>query len=108
MNLLTNLLWALAPLSDSFDMFIALAFCYLPPFIFFYLGWRASRSGSMVKQQKPGFPPGYYEWVKSDVNVPILKTGFFQFGLVWVLLGSFFFWVMLWPDHHDVWFILDK
>lgn len=108
MNLLTNLLWTLAPLSDSFDMFIALAFCYLPPFIFFYLGWRASRSGSMVKVQKPGAPKGVTEWVKSDVNVPILKTGFFQFGLVWVLLGSIFFWAFLWPDHHDVWFILDK
>lgn len=102
-----SLLIKLAPLAYCYDMFIAIAFCYLPAFIFMYFGWRASRSGSMVKKQKPNSPIGIYEWVKSDINVPILKTGFFQFGLVWILLGSIFFWGMLWPDHHDVWFILD-
>jgi hypothetical protein len=85
-------------------MFIALAFCYLPPFIFFYFGWKASKSGSMVKQQKPGVP-NIYEWVKSDQNVPFVKTAQFIFGLLWVLLGTIFFWALLWPDHHDVWFI---
>ena len=107
MELLT-LLWKLAPFADNYDMWIAIGFCYLPSLIWFYLGWRSSRSGSMVKVQKPGAPKGVIEWVKSDENVPILKTGFFQFGLVWILLGSIFFWAALWPDHHDIWFILDK
>ena len=98
-------LLSLAPLAESFDMFIALAFCYLPPFLFFYFGWKASKSGSIVKKQREGRPPGYYEWVKSDVNVPFVKTAQFLFGLVWILLGTIFFWAFLWPDHHDVWFI---
>lgn len=102
-----SLLLKLAPFADNYDMYIAIAFCYLPAFIFFYLGWRASRSGSIVKVQKPGAAIGVTEWVKSDENVPILKTGMFQFGLVWVLLGSIFFWAILWPDYYDVWFILD-
>lgn len=103
-----ELLAKLAPLAESFDMFIALAFCYLPPFIFFYFGWKASRSGSLIKKQKPGAPRGIMEWVKSEENIPIYKTGFFQFGLVWILLASIFFWAFMWPDHQDVWFIMDK
>lgn len=97
-------LLSLAPLAESFDMFIALAFCYLPPFIWLYFGWRASRSGSMVKRQRPGMPPGYYEWVPSDKNVPLTQTAQFKIALLWVVLGSIFFWALLWPDHHDVWF----
>ena len=58
----------------------------------------------MVKQQKPGLP-NVYEWVKSDQNVPFVKTAQFIFGLLWILLGTIFFWALLWPDHHDVWFI---
>ena len=96
---------SLAPLSESFDMFIALAFCYLPPFIFFYFGYRASKSGSIEKQQRDNFGPGYYEWKDSDVNVPFFRTGQFYFGLVWIVLGTIFFWALLWPDHSDVWFV---
>ena len=95
----------LAPLSQSFDMFIALAFCYLPPFVFFYFGWRASKSGSIQKEQRPGFGPGYYEWKDSDVNISFWKTGQFYFGLTWLFLGTIFFWALLWPDHSDVWFV---
>lgn len=102
-----NLLMRLAPLSDCYDMFIALSFCYLPAFIFIYYGWKASKSGSLFKKQKDNAPIGVYEWVKSDVNIPIYKTGFFQFGLIWILLGSIFFWAMLWPSYYDVWFILE-
>lgn len=97
-------MYKLAPFADNFDMWIALAFCYLPSLIFFYLGWRASKSGSMIKVKEQN--SNNIKWVASNENVPILKTGFFQFGLVWVLLGSIFFWVALWPDHHDVWFII--
>lgn len=102
-----ELLMKLAPLSDCYDMFVALAFCYLPAFIFMYFGWRASRSGSMVKKQKEGAPKGVTEWVKSDINVPLIKTGFFQFALVWIFLGSIFFWAILWPEHYDIWFIIE-
>lgn len=95
----------LAPLADSFDMFVALAFCYLPPIVIFYFGYRASKSGSKVKKQREGFGPGYYEWVDSDVNIAFVKTAQFAFGMIWLILGSIFFWGFLWPDHHDVWFI---
>lgn len=95
----------LAPLSQSFDMFIALAFCYLPPFIFFYFGYKASKSGSIEKKQREGFGSGYYEWKDSDTNVSFFNTGQFYFGLTWIFLGSIMFWALLWPDHSDVWFV---
>ena len=101
-----ELLWKLAPFADNYDMWIALAFCYLPIIPCMILGYLASKSGSLVKQGTGGF--GYYKWVKSDKNVPFVKTGWFQFGIVWLVLGSIFFWALLWPDYHDVWFILDK
>jgi hypothetical protein len=96
---------SLAPFSESFDMFIALAFCYVPPFIWFYFGYKASKSGSLVKKQKPGFPTGYYEYVESDENVSFWKTGQFYIGILWLFLGTLFFWAFLWPDHSDVWFV---
>ena len=95
----------IAPLSESFDMFIALAFCYLPPFIWFYFGYKASKSGSLYKKQRENMPPGSYEWAESDENVSFWKTAQFYFGLTWIFLGSLFFWAFLWPDHHDVWFV---
>jgi hypothetical protein len=98
-------LLTLAPISESYDMFIALAFCYLPPFIWFYFGWRASKSGSYVKKQRDGYPNGHYVWVKSNENVSFVKTGQFAIGLLWLFLGSIFFWGLLWSDHQDVWFI---
>jgi len=98
-------LLTLAPISESYDMFIALAFCYLPPFIWFYFGWRASKSGSYVKKQRDGYPTGHYVWVKSNENVSFVKTGQFAIGLLWLVLGSIFFWGLLWSDHQDVWFI---
>jgi hypothetical protein len=95
----------LAPLSESLDMFIALGFCYLPVLVWFYFGWRASKSGSYVKKQREGFPFGHYEWVKSDENVPFTKTAQFKIGMLWLFFGSLFFWALLWPDHSDVWFV---
>ncbi len=94
----------LAPFSESYDMFIAIAVCYLPPVIWFYFGYRAAKSGSIQKRQREGMPPGYYEWVKSDVNVSFWNTGQFYIGILWLFLGTLFFWAFLWPDHHDVWF----
>lgn len=99
------MLLTLAPLADSFDMFIAIAFCFIPPFIWFYFGYKASKSGSLEKRQRPGYPTGVYEWVKSDKNVPFTSTGQFKIGLLWIVLGSIFFFGLLWPDHQDVWFI---
>jgi hypothetical protein len=87
---------------NNFDMWIAIAFCYLPIIPFLILGYLSSKSGSWVKQATGGI--GYYKWVKSDKNVPFTKTGWFQFAMVWLLLGSIFFFGFLWPDHHDVWF----
>jgi hypothetical protein len=99
------MLLTLAPLEYSFDMFVAIFFCFLPPFIWFYFGWKASKTGSYVKKQRPGMPTGVYEWVKSDENVPFVKTAQFIFGILWLALGAIFFFGLLWPDHHDVWFI---
>lgn len=96
---------SLAPISESFDMFIALAFCYLPPFIWFYFGYKASKSGSRYKKQREGFPTGYYEWGYSDENVSFWKTGQFYIGVLWLFFGSLFFWAFMWPDHSDVWFV---
>jgi len=96
---------SLAPISESFDMFLALAFCYLPPIVIFYFGYRASKSGSIYKKQVEGMPDGFYEWAESDDNVSFWKTAQFYFGITWIILGSIFFWAMLWPDHHDVWFV---
>jgi hypothetical protein len=93
----------LAPLSESFDMFIALAFCYIPPFIWLYFAYRSSKSGSRVAKKDPTVKG--YTWVDSDENVPITKTGQFKMALLWFAFGSIFFWALLWPDHHDVWFI---
>lgn len=99
-------MYKLAPLAENFDMWIAIAFCYLPIIPLLILAYISSRSGSMVKQHQPGTPEWQYTWVKSDINVPIVKTGWFQFAIVWLVFGSLFFWVALWPDHHDVWFII--
>lgn len=92
----------LAPISESFDMFIAIGFCYVPVLIWFYFGWRASRSGSYVFTKNE---LGYKIWEKSDVNVSFFKTAQFKIGMLWLFFGSLFFWALLWPDHADVWFI---
>ena len=101
------MLLEIAPLEFSFDMFIAIFFCYFPPILWFYFGWKASRSGSRYKKQKDGFPNGVYEWAESDINVSFWKTAQFKIGLLWIVFGTIFFWALLWPDHHDVWFITE-
>jgi hypothetical protein len=86
---------------NNYDMWIALAFCYLPIIALLIMAYKASKSGSLVKE--PINSRGGYKWVKSDVNVPFVKTGWFQLAIVWFVLGSVFFWLILWPDHHDIW-----
>lgn len=98
-------MYKLAPLADNFDMWIAIAICYLPIIPLLILAYISSKSGSMVKEKIPGSPHNI-RWVKSDKNIPFYKNAWFHFALVWLLLGSLFFWVALWPDHHDVWFII--
>lgn len=97
-------MYKLAPLAESYDMFVALGFCYLPIIPFLILAYIASKSGSWVKE--PLNFRGGTKWVKSDVNVPFVKTGWFGFAFIWFVLGSIFFWLILWPDHYDVWFII--
>lgn len=99
-------MYKLAPLADNFDMWIAIAFCYLPIIPLLILAYISSKSGSMVKKHKPGTPPWQYVWEKSDKNIPFVNNAWFHFAIVWLILGSIFFWVALWPDHHDVWFII--
>lgn len=97
-------MYKLAPIEESYDMFVALAFCYLPVFVCLILAYLASKSGSWVKEGL-GYRDGT-KWVRSKENVPFTKTGMFQFAIVWFIFGSLFFWIALWPDHHDVWFII--
>jgi hypothetical protein len=98
-------MYELAPLSESYDMFVALGFCYLPIIVWIVFAIISSNSGSIVKEQIPGSVHNI-RWVKSDKNVPFIKNGWFHFALVWFVLGSIFFWLILWPDHYDVWFII--
>jgi uncharacterized membrane protein len=95
-------LLALAPLAQSYDMFIAIAFCFIPPFIWWYYGLKASKSGSYKK-----VPTGRdtYKWGDDPtVNVSFWKTAHFYFGALWMFFGLIFFFAGLWPQHHDVWF----
>jgi len=92
---------ALAPLAESGDMFVAIVFCFLPPFIWWYVGWKASKSGSIRKESTGN---GGYKWVYDQVNVSFFKTAHWYFGLLWLVLGTLFFFAGLWPQHHDVWF----
>lgn len=98
------MLLEIAPLEFSFDMFVAIFFCYFPPILWFYFGWKASRSGSIYKKKLDHTPNGY-EWAESDINVSFWSTAQFKIGLLWIVLGTIFFFGLLWPDHHDVWFI---
>jgi hypothetical protein len=89
---------------NNYDMWIGIFFCYAPIIVFLILAFIASKSGSIYQRQKKGAAKGVIEWIKSDVNVPIYKQGFFYFAIVWLVLGSIFFWGFLYPDHHDIWF----
>lgn len=93
----------LAPAKDSHDMFIAIGFCYAPILIFIYLAYRASRSGSIVK--KATWYRGGFKFEYSPGNISFWQSAWVFFAACWFLGGSFFFWVMLWPQHHDVWFV---
>jgi hypothetical protein len=99
-------MYKLAPLADNFDMYIAILICYLPIIPLLILAYVSSKSGSQVTEHVPGTAPWLTRWVKSKENIPFHKNTWFHFALVWLLLGSIFFWVALWPDHHDVWFII--
>ncbi len=96
-------LLALAPLAECYDMFIAIAFCFVPPFIWFYYGYKASKSGS-IEKESTGYPGGYKWKDTPKVNVSFWVTAQFWFGLIWLLGGTLFFFAGLWPQHHDVWF----
>lgn len=92
----------LAPFAQSYDFWIAIFFCYIASLVWLFLAWRASRSGSIttiIEDFKPTVEK------HSDENIPIYKQGYFVFFCLHIVLGSFFFWAMLWPDYQDVWFI---
>lgn len=96
------MLLKLAPIAESYDMFIALAFCFLPVLVWFYFGYRAARSGSYEKIIND---KGQTVWVQSDKNVSFFSTAQFKVGLLWLFFGTLFFFGLLWPDHSDVWFV---
>jgi hypothetical protein len=88
---------------NNFDMWIAIAFCFLPIIPLLILAYKSHKSGSQKKVQVPGAAPGVMHWIPDVGNVPFYKIAWFQFALVWLLLGSIFFFLLLWPDYHDVW-----
>lgn len=101
-----TLLWKLAPFADNYDMWIAIAFCYLPIIPLLIIAYISSKSGSLIRERIPNTTG--VRWIKSDKNIPFIKNSWFHFAIIWLILGSLFFWTMLWPNYHDVWFILDK
>ena len=91
----------LAPFAQSYDFWIAVFFCIFASFIWLFIAWKASRSGSIIRtfiRNKPIDTP-------SDENIPIYKSAWFWFFVLHFVLGNLFFWAMLWPDYKDVWFI---
>lgn len=88
----------LAPWALSYDFWIAIAFCYGGALPWMFNAYKASKSGSEyldVLRMK---------WVQTKENMPIYKSGYFWFSLLWIGICSIFFWALLWPQHHDVWF----
>lgn len=100
-------MYKLAPFSDNYDMWIALAFCYLPIIPLMILAYISHKSKSKIKVRDLTTPHGI-KWIPSDENVPFHKIAWFQFAIVWFVLGSIFFWLLLWPDYQDVWFIITE
>jgi hypothetical protein len=90
--------------SNNYDMWIGILFCYAPIIPILIFAYKASKSGSLIKVQKPGAPTGVTEWKESKENIPFFETGWFAFAIGWLIFGSLFFWCFLYPDHHDVWF----
>lgn len=90
--------------ANNYDMWLGILFCYAPIIPMLILAYKASKSGSLVATQKPVAVPGVTEWKESKENIPFIKTGWFQFAMIWLILGSLFFWGFLYPDHHDMWF----
>jgi hypothetical protein len=90
--------------ANNFDMWIGILFCYIPIIPMLIFAYKASKSGSFIKVQKPGAPRGVTIWIESKENIPLIKTGWFQFAMIWLALGSLLFWGFLYPDHHDIWF----
>jgi hypothetical protein len=89
---------------NNFDMWIAIAFCFLPVIPLLILAYKSYKSGSVVKEHMPGTAPWQTRWVKSEVKVPFVQNAWFQFAVIWLILGALFFFGALWPDHHDIWF----
>ena len=95
------MLLSLAPLSQSYDFFIAIFCCFILAFVWLYYAYKASKSGS-VEKKSTGYPGGY-QWIDSKVNVPIYQTGHFYMFILHVVFGTIIF-ILLWADHADVWF----
>ena len=83
------------------DLYLLLALYVVPTIIFLFNAYRASKSGSMIKEST-GYPGGY-KWVESKENVPMTKTGWFRF---WLLFTFFFvvMFILIGSDRWDLWF----
>lgn len=92
-------LLTLAPLADSYDMFIAIFFCFIAPFSLLPGAFKAHNSGTK-----------YYDhnlkmWIyNKEDKIPIYKTGQFMLFALWLVLGLGFF-IFLGSDRWDIWFI---
>ncbi|MFA6069805.1 MAG: hypothetical protein WC810_14575 [Janthinobacterium sp.] len=93
----------LAPIAQSWDFWVAIFFCVIASFIWLFLAWKSTKSGT-IEKKSTGYNNGY-EWVDSKEHIKIYQSGYFAFFCLHFVLGQVFFWAMLWPDFHDVWFI---
>ena len=88
----------LAPLSQSYDLFIYLLIM-LTPVVWIPKAIKASKSGTKM------FDHMQNKWIYSNERIPVYKTGQFLFACLHFVLVQVFFWAMLWPSYQDVWFI---
>lgn len=92
----------LAPFAQSYDFWIAVFLLMIASLIWLFIAWRQSRSGSIVTTFNS---LGHRTETPSDQNISITKVPFFWFFLIHLIGGQLFFWIALWPDYQDVWFI---
>lgn len=87
----------IAPFSQSYDFWIALFFCIIAAFIWLIPAYLASKSGS-ESLNKEGI------WIKSDKNLPITSSGYWNMFLLHLVLGTIMF-IIIGSDRWDLWFI---
>lgn len=90
-------LLTLAPFADSYDMFIAIFFCFIAPFFFLPRAFQSAKSGTKM------YDHNLRMWLYDKKPIPVYKTGQFVLFALWLVFGLAFF-IFLGSDRWDVWF----